>query len=217
VKTNLRYMDRILAVLVLALICGCIQQVEEAETSTTTIEDALTTPTLMPTADSTSKTSTTSTIETIQATSTHTVTTTQPTTTTINTPIETFIDTGGEACRINGKPIIRMYGKRACHNCEWSGPIFDRVASEYAGKGLIIAHHWLLDRNDDTLTDTDEGGIPEAEYDIFFSDDNNTLKTVPYFNFGCRFTRVGNGYQVRDMPDKEEAEYRAVMEKLLET
>jgi hypothetical protein len=133
----------------------------------------------------------------------------------LNPLIQTFEDNRGEVCRADGKPVIRMYSKAVCHNCKWSEPIFDKVAGEYAEKGLIVAHHWIFDRNDDMLTEADEISIPDGEQNVFFDDETNPSRTVPYFNFGCRFTRVGNGYQLRNMPEREEAEYRALIEQLL--
>lgn len=115
---------------------------------------------------------------------------------------------------MDGKPVVRMYSRSDCDHCRWSDPIFDRVVEEYADSDLIVALHWVFDLEDDKLTDGVEGGIPDSEYDIFF-DDRNPTRTVPYFSFGCRFTRVGNGYQLRKRPDLEEREYRAVIEHLL--
>ena len=116
---------------------------------------------------------------------------------------------------VDGKPVVRMYSKSSCRNCDWSEPIFDKVVLEYADRDLIVAYHWVFDLDDDTLTDEDEGVVPDLEYEVFFSEDDNPAWTVPYFSFGCRFTRVGNGYQLRNMPDKEEIEYRAVIEQIL--
>jgi hypothetical protein len=142
-------------------------------------------------------------------------TTTNISTTTLNPLIETFQDNSGEICSVDGKPIIRMFSKTTCLNCKWSEPIFDRVISEYVEEGLIAGHHWVFDRKDDVLTTEYEGFIPDDEYDVFFDVNKNPSNTVPYFSFGCRFTRVGNGYQVRNKPEKEEREYKAVIEQLL--
>ncbi|MBD3388711.1 MAG: hypothetical protein GF416_06555 [Candidatus Altiarchaeales archaeon] len=139
--------------------------------------------------------------------------TSAPTSTTLDSRIKTFEDRGGSVCRVDGKPIIRMYSKNSCHNCEWSAPIFDRVASEYMEKGLIKAHHWVFDVEDDTLTERMERSMPDGEYEVFY--EGNEIRTVPYFSFGCRFTRVGNGYQVRDDKEKEEEEYRALIEQMI--
>lgn len=104
-----------------------------------------------------------------------------------------------------------MYSKSTCHNCEWSGPLFDEVAAEYGER--VIAYHWEFDSRDDKLTPEVEGTIPSSEYDLFY--DGNEYGTLPYFSFGCRFTRVGNGYQVRNLPEKEKEEFRAVIERLI--
>jgi thiol-disulfide isomerase/thioredoxin len=131
---------------------------------------------------------------------------------TLNPLIRTFTNRGRVVCRIDGKPVIRMFSRSDCEHCKWSGPIFDKVAKEYADRGLIVAYHWVFDTNDDTLTSEAESDIPTGEYKVFMEGKSTT---VPYFDFGCRFTRIGNGYYVRDMKDAEETEYRAVIEQLI--
>jgi len=205
----------------LALNCGCIREAADNPATTTTLESvtAAGAPSTTTTQQAAAPTPTTTMILTTLTTTTTILTATttiQPTTSTLNPLIRTFTDNGGEICRVDGKPVVRMYSKTACHNCEWSIPIFDKVALEYAGKCLIAAHRWVFDRNDDALTESVENRMPDLEYDVFFEDSGNPSKTVPYFNFGCRFTRVGNGYQVRDTPRQEEAEYRAVIEQLIQ-
>jgi hypothetical protein len=210
----MRYMRFLVAIVLLALLSGCIGAGDEpgtttltTQSSTTTLQDDFTY--ITPPTDLTPSTDTTSTSTTQQNPS---VPDTYPTSTTLSGLIRTFIDHGGENCLEDGKPVIRMYSKPECEHCQWSGPIFDKVAREYADKGLITAHHWVFDANDDALTIDVEKQIPAQEYDIFFR--YNTT-TVPYFSFGCRFTRVGNGYQIQKQPQKEEAEYRALIEQLL--
>lgn len=105
-----------------------------------------------------------------------------------------------------------MFGKRECEHCEWVGPAYDKVVAEYAAEGRIVAYHWLFDRKDDALTAEVEGAVPDGEWAVFLGANQTT---VPYFSFGCRFTRTGNGYFVQNRLDKEEAEFRAVIEQLL--
>jgi hypothetical protein len=130
--------------------------------------------------------------------------------TTLSPLIRTFIDAGGPVCSVAGRPVVRMYGKSDCDHCIWAGPAFDRVVGEYAGR--IEAHHWVFDRYDDALTPQPEGAIPDGEY-LEFTRSNRS--TVPYYSFGCRFVRTGNGYYVRNRLDLEEAEFGAVIEQIL--
>ncbi|MFH1054515.1 MAG: hypothetical protein V1744_00305 [Candidatus Altiarchaeota archaeon] len=197
-------MKRLALLLVGFLACGCIggeTQKTPHETTTTTVEDVDFTY-YMPTTTSTEPTNPPTTLSEPRST----------TTTTLSKLIKTFKDNGGEICKVDGKPIVRMYSKTDCEHCTWSGPIFDNVVGGYVGNGSIVAHHWFFDRNDDVLTDFVEGVIPKEEYTIF---EGGNMNTVPYFSFGCRFTRTGNGYYVRNLPGYEGGEFRAVIEQIL--
>jgi len=132
------------------------------------------------------------------------------TSTTLNPLIKTFTDNGRPICTQDGRPIIRMYGKMKCEHCVWVAPVFDKVMREYMANGSIIAHHWLFDNNGNGMDGNDT--IPQEDSDLFFG---THQQTVPYFNFGCRFTRSGNGYYVQNRPDLEEAEFKAVINQLL--
>jgi hypothetical protein len=208
-------MRELTALLLLALVCGCVEDAGNATTTstahatTTTVEDDF-----VYSAPTTS-TSTTTTVTCGPMTpSTMTDAGGQATTTTLNPLIRTFKDNGGAVCRVDGRPVIRMFGKSDCEHCAWGGPVFDKVAGEYASSCAVVAHHWIFGLDDDALTAEDEGSIPESEADIFYGSNQTT---VPYYSFGCRFTRTGNGYYVRNRPDLEEEEFRAVIEQLQTT
>ena len=221
----LGYMDIRVSLVAVVLLCGCIQEAQppvEAVTTSTAAQKTTTTaaPIVPFTADDDfvyylPTTSTETSTSTSQAT-THTTATgdpgARPTSTSLSPLIRTFTDKGGEVCKVDGKPVIRMYSRVSCEHCLWSGPIFDKVVREYVDAGRIVAHHWVFDRLDDSLTQDVEGAIPGAEYRVFYGDNQTT---VPYFNFGCRFARTGNGNFIRNRPDIEEAEFRAVIEQLL--
>jgi hypothetical protein len=135
-----------------------------------------------------------------------------PASTLANPIIKTFADNGGRICTQDGKPVVRMFSNLGCVHCEWGGPIFDKVVREYSDRGLIVAHHWVFDRDDDALTPAQEGSIPLEESAVFLAGNQTT---VPYYNLGCRFTRVGNGYYVQNQPQKEENEFRAVLDQII--
>lgn len=134
----------------------------------------------------------------------------------LNPAINTFeLKKDAVICKIEDKPVIYLFSTTVCPHCQWVKPIFDRVASEYVEAGKIKAHHWELDTGDDALTAEIENQIPlEAEkiYQEF-----NPNDSVPTFVFGCKYFRVGNGYEQENDPNKEEQELRAVIDDLLES
>ncbi len=126
--------------------------------------------------------------------------------------IKTFTDTGEEIELMDGKPVIRLFSTTWCGHCQWIGETYESVVKEYADAGKIVAYHWELDIGDDTLTPSKEGRIPTEEYDIFRK---YSPGGVPTYVFGCKYMRVGNGYESTNDLRAEEAEFREVIEKLI--
>jgi thiol-disulfide isomerase/thioredoxin len=188
----------------LVLICGCIAQQEQTATSATEHSGYVV---VMP-AETTTSTLETQTTVVYPNSVSETTSSLAPATTTLPPPKTTFMDTGGAICAIDGKPIVRMYSKNDCEHCKWSGPTFREVSGEYEGKGLIVAHQWEFGTEDDMLH-PGAASIPQQEERYFFSE--NPSKSVPFFSFGCRFQRVGNGYYIRDRKDLEGEEFRALL------
>jgi thiol-disulfide isomerase/thioredoxin len=114
-------------------------------------------------------------------------------------------------CTENGKPIIRLYSTSGCGHCSWVKPAFNDVVDDYSNR--IVAHNWVLDKEDDALTPQDEDGIPPREYDIY--DTFNPANTVPTFVFGCKYYRVGTAYEREDNLAAERSEFRNVIDALL--
>lgn len=131
------------------------------------------------------------------------------------TPVGTFIDTGKDLCKENGKPIIRLFSTTWCPHCQWIKETFDKVASDYVKKGKIVAYHWELDTGDNALTKTVESATPAEEEAIF--NEFNPRGSIPTFIFGCRYYRIGNGYEREGESGKvkEEEEFRALIEEIL--
>ena len=136
-----------------------------------------------------------------------------------DTTIETFNDNGGAICTEDSKPVIRMFSTSTCPHCLWVGDTFDDVVQKYVDEGSIVAHHWEIwnlsaSTGDDLLTDQVEGSIPASEIAIY-----NTYSGgyVPTFVFGCRYYRVGNGYETENDLKAEAAEFMAVIEELLDS
>ncbi len=114
----------------------------------------------------------------------------------------------------DGRPIVYMFSTTTCPHCIWVGPTFEKVAQEYEDKGLIKAYHWELDIGDDALTAGKEPTIPDEHFAVYSS--FNPKFTVPTFVFGGRYYRIGNGYESSHDLAAEEAEFRAVIDALLD-
>ncbi len=127
--------------------------------------------------------------------------------------IKTFRYFDGEACTEDGKPVIYLFSTTWCPHCRWIKSTFDSVVSEYVSEGKIVAHHWELDTKDDTLTIGTEGVIPAEDMAVYTR--FNPRGSIPTFVFGCKYYRIGNGYEKQGRLDLEAAEFRAVIEKLL--
>jgi len=125
-----------------------------------------------------------------------------------------FKDNGNAICKIDGKPVVRLYSTTVCPHCKWIGPTYEKVVKEYVDAGKIVAMHWEIDLGDDTLTQEFEGAFPSEEATIFKS--NNEKGYVPKFDFGCKYERIGNPFEQEDDLAKEEAEFRRVIDLLLE-
>lgn len=130
-----------------------------------------------------------------------------------NPGIKTFSLVEGPVETVDGKPVIRLFSTTWCPHCVWIKPTYDRVAKEYADAGKIVAYHWELDTNDDTLTPEAETAVPASERAVFAK--FNPRNSIPTFVFGGKYWRIGNGYESEQSLEKEEAEFRAVIDELI--
>jgi thiol-disulfide isomerase/thioredoxin len=130
-----------------------------------------------------------------------------------NPEIRTFSPTNASVEAIDGKPVIRLFSTTWCPHCVWIKPTFDRVAKEYADAGKIVAYHWELDTKDDTLTPGIEDSVPASEIAVYQK--FNPSQSIPTFVFGGKYWRIGNGYEDEQDLQKEEQEFRAVMDELI--
>ena len=103
---------------------------------------------------------------------------------------------GAEICEVGGKPVIRLFSTTYCSHCVWIKSTFDSVVQEYVDAGKIVAYHWELDTKDNTLTDAVETEVPASEEAVYR--EFNPKGTIPTFVFGCKYHRVGNGYEQED-------------------
>lgn len=127
-----------------------------------------------------------------------------------------FTDNQNELCMIGGKPVIRLYSTTWCPHCAWIKSTFDKVANEYVAAGKIVAYHWEMDTKDNTLTTGVESAIPTSEMQYFNS--GNPQGYVPFYSFGCKYERIGNGFERERNNEelaKEETEFRALIETMI--
>ncbi len=129
------------------------------------------------------------------------------------TKLASFDDKGGDICKENGKPIIRLFTTSTCPHCLWVKDGFDSVVKDYVDKGKIAAYHWQLDTGDDLLTPIVETAVPTTEKDLFTK--VNPGRGVPTFVFGCRYVRIGNFYEGQNDIAKEKADFKEVIDALL--
>jgi parvulin-like peptidyl-prolyl isomerase len=126
----------------------------------------------------------------------------------------TFAEMGIDICTNDkGQPIVLLFSETGCPHCEWIGKTFDAVVMDYVKRGLIEAHHYDIETKDDLLTLDLETEIPLKYLKIKNQTDPSGL--APYFNFGCRYDRIGNGYQAQKDLSAEETEMRNVIDALL--
>jgi thiol-disulfide isomerase/thioredoxin len=124
----------------------------------------------------------------------------------------TFQDTGDAVCREDGKPVIRMFSTTWCPHCKWIKDTFDETVKKYALEGKIVARHWEFDALDDSLTPDAENAVPDSEKAVF--DKYNPSGGVPTYVFGCKYVRIGNGYESKQDPDSEKKEFEDIIREL---
>ena len=120
----------------------------------------------------------------------------------------------GEIQYENGKPVIRLFSTTWCPHCTWIKDTFDNIIKEYVQTGQIVAYHWDLDTGDNTLTDEIETNVPQSELAVFQT--FNPRGSIPTFVFGNKYWRIGNGYEGQNDLIAEEAEFRRIIEKLVQ-
>ena len=129
-------------------------------------------------------------------------------------PFPTFKETDRILCTDDGgRPLLLFFSATSCAHCQWVEGVFTLIAREYAGQGLVTAHHYDTETGDDLLTETVETRIPEKHLSI--GKRGNPDGYMPYFSFGCRYDRIGTGYEVQGDLAAEAEEMCRVIEALL--
>jgi len=121
----------------------------------------------------------------------------------------TFTSASDDICKKDGKPIIRMFSAAIDPHSQWISNTFLEAVSEYD----VIAENWQIDTGDNLLTEEIESSLPKEEFDIYKK--YNSEGTVPTFVFGCKYVRIGNGYEEQGDIEAEKAEFKAIIEKLI--
>ena len=128
--------------------------------------------------------------------------------------ITTFQVADNKVCTEDGKPVIRLFSTTWCPHCKWIKDTYDSTVKEYVDQEKIVAYHWEFDTGDNTLTEQVEEAVPDAEQVI--ASQFNPEGYVPEYVFGCKYYRIGNGYESKQDLAAEEAEFRAVIETLIQ-
>lgn len=133
-----------------------------------------------------------------------------------NTPtvlgeFQTFTEYESEICKEDGKPIVYLFSTTWCPHCTWIKDTFDNWAKANSDK--ISAYHWELDTNDNTLTSEAETEVPAEHNSVY--EKFNPNGSIPTFVFGCRYGRVGNGFESEDDPEKEKAAFDAILKEII--
>jgi thiol-disulfide isomerase/thioredoxin len=128
--------------------------------------------------------------------------------------VETFFEKkNAQICKEDGKPVVYLFSTTWCPHCVWVKDIFDKTVAEYVKAGKIKAYHWELDTNDDTLTTAKETSVSAAAQAVY--KEFNPAGSIPIFVIGCKYFRVGNGFESQDDLNAEAAELKAAIDAVL--
>lgn len=120
---------------------------------------------------------------------------------------------GAEICREDGKPVVYLFSTTWCPHCQWISQTFDDVVKKYVDEGKIVAYHWEVDTYDNTLTPQKETVVPAKDLAIY--KEFNPGGSIPTFVFGCKYSRIGNGYEQKQDLNAEIAEFEALINDLI--
>ncbi len=125
----------------------------------------------------------------------------------------TFYETGDDICLDDeGKPYVVLFSTTWCPHCVWIKDTFDALADEeFAGR--INLQHWDIDVGDNTLTEETETEVPEDIMNLYRK--YNPRGSIPTFAFGCKYSRIGNGYESQNDLNAELEEFKFMIGELL--
>jgi len=123
-----------------------------------------------------------------------------------------------QICSENGKPKVYLFSTEWCPHCKWIKDTYDKVAKEYMDAGKVVAYHWELSDanqqplNDNLLTAAKESAVPAEDMAVY--SEFNPGGSIPTFVFGCKYFRIGNGFEQQQDLAAEEKEFRALFDEL---
>lgn len=125
----------------------------------------------------------------------------------------TFEENNDEICTdADGKLYVLLFSTTWCPHCEWIKDTFDGLKKEsFADK--INLQHWEVDIGDNTLTSKVEKEVPENMLNLY--EKYNPRGSIPTFVFGCKYTRIGNGYESKNDLNAELEDFKLIINKLL--
>jgi thiol-disulfide isomerase/thioredoxin len=118
-----------------------------------------------------------------------------------------------EICTEDGKPVVYLFSTTWCPHCKWIRETFNSTVKEAVDAGKIKAYHWAVDIGDDELTDEEEETVPPSHLAVYR--EFNPRGSIPTFVFGCKYFRIGNGYETQNDLESEKAEFEALIEDLI--
>lgn len=125
--------------------------------------------------------------------------------------LATFTEYDVETCKTEGKPDIYLFTTSWCPHCTWIKDTFIEWANANSDKANI--YHWDVDTGDNLLTEEVETEVPEDHMDIY--EVSNPSGSIPTFVFGCKYVRVGNGYEAANDLEAEKEAFDTVLKELL--
>jgi len=124
---------------------------------------------------------------------------------------KTFTEYDSDVCKEDGKPLVFLFTTTWCPHCTWIKDTFDDWVDDNDDK--IKAYHYEIDTNDDTLTKEVETSVPAEHMKVY--EDFNPRGSIPTFVFGCKYARVGNGYEAQDDLKQEEETFDEILKEIL--
>lgn len=134
--------------------------------------------------------------------------------------VQTFFEKkNAQICREDGKPVVYLFSTEWCPHCQWIKNTFDETVQKYINEGKVKAYHWELadanrqPLNDNILTAEKESQVPADALAVY--QEFNPQGSIPTFVFGCKYYRVGNGYEAQNDLAAEKAEFEALIKDLI--
>jgi len=117
-----------------------------------------------------------------------------------------------DICYKNDKPVVILFSTTWCPHCAWIKETFETTVQDYSDQ--IEAYNWEIDTGDNALTEKIEEKVPANHKGLFLQYSNGG--SVPTFLFGCKYYRIGNGYEgLNNGLELEQKELKSIIEKLI--